>query len=248
MVPLPEAATIEELNTRLAEQCRESWQHTVAGQSVAIATLLDTERRCLRPLPTRPLDVRISREVLASSTARVKFETNQYSVPVRVAYAHLSLKADPFRVRIYHGEQLVAEHARAYGRHQVVEDWRHYLPLLLRKPGAVPFAAPLRHSDLPPIWEVFRQALVAQRTDGNREFVRLLQLSLTYALDEVTAALELVAATGRYSVAAVEQLLAWASEDSRGAAPLDREHYPHYHVPQPAPDLTAYNRLLEVEG
>lgn len=247
MVPLPQAATIAELNTRLAEQCREAWQQPIAGQSASIATLLETERRCLRPLPALPLDVSIRREVLASSTARVKFETNHYSVPVSAAYAHLSLKADPFRVRVYHGEQLVAEHVRAYGRHQVVEDWRHYLPLLLRKPGAVPFAAPLRHSNLPPVWEVFRQALVAQRLDGNREFVRLLQLSLTYPLDEVTAALELAAATGRYSVAAVEQLLAWASEDVHRAAPLDREHYPHYQVPQPAPDLAVYNRLLEVD-
>jgi hypothetical protein len=119
--------------------------------------------------------------------------------------------------------------------------------LLLRKPGAVPFAAPLRHSDLPPIWEAFRQALTAQRSDGNREFVRLLQLSLTYPLDEVTAALELAATTGRYSVTAVEQLLTWANEEASEAAPLDRERYPHYQVPQPAPDLGAYNRLLEVQ-
>ncbi len=248
MVPLPAAATIEELNLQLAEQCRQSWQQPMAGQSVPIATLLETERRCLRPLPTPPLDVSITREVLATSTARVKFETNQYSVPVSAAYAHLSLKADPFRVRIYQGEQLIAEHVRSYARHAVVEDWRHYLPLLLRKPGAVPFAAPLRHSDLPPIWETFRQALTSQRTDGNREFVRLLQLSLTYPLDDVTAALELAAATGRYSVAAVHQLLAWASDEAHEAAPLDPARYPHYHVPQPTPDLAAYNRLLEVEG
>lgn len=248
MVPLPEAATIEDLNRRLAEQCRQAWQQTMAGQTTTIASLLETEQRCLHPLPAQPLDVSISREVLATSTARVRFETNQYSVPVSTAYAHLLLKADPFRVRIYQGEHLVAEHVRSYARNAVVEDWRHYLPLLLRKPGAVPFAAPLRHNDLPPIWEAFRQALTAQRSDGNREFVRLLQLSLTYPLDEVTAALELAAATGRYSVTAVQQLLAWASDEARRAVPLDPVRYPHYHVPQPTPDLTAYNRLLEVEG
>jgi hypothetical protein len=125
MVPLPHAATIEELNTRLAEQCRQSWQQPMAGQSVSIATLLETERRCLQPLPAIPLDVSIRREVLASSTARVKFEPNQYSVPVSAAYAHLTLKADPFRVRLYQGEHRVAEHVRSYARHAVVEDWRH---------------------------------------------------------------------------------------------------------------------------
>ncbi|HEV2123209.1 MAG TPA: IS21 family transposase, partial [Chloroflexota bacterium] len=247
MVPLPEAATIEDLNTRLAEQCRQSWTQTMAGQSLPIATLLETERHALRPLPAQPLDVSISREVIATSTARVKFQTNHYSVPVRAAYAHLTLKADPFRVRIYQGETLIADHPRAYGRQQLIEDWRHYLPVLLRKPGAVPCAAPFRHSDLPPIWEAFRQELTARQADGNRAFVRLLQLSLVHPLEEVTAALELAAATGRYSVEAVQQLIAWATDDAGAAAPLDPQRYPHYHLAQPTPDLSAYNRLLEVE-
>ncbi len=49
----------------------------------------------------------------------------------------LTLKADPFRVRLYAGEELVATHPRCYEKRQVIEDWRHYVPLLVKKSFAV---------------------------------------------------------------------------------------------------------------
>ncbi len=61
----------------------------------------------------------------------------------------LTLKADPFRVRLYAGEELVADHPRCYEKRQVIEDWRHYVPLLVKKSFAVPWASALRHADLP---------------------------------------------------------------------------------------------------
>jgi hypothetical protein len=103
------------------------------------------------------------REVLVRSTGRVRFETNDYSAPVRYVGSRLTLKADPFAVRLFAGAERVAEHPRSYARGQVVEDFRHYVPLLLEKPFAVPFASALRHGALPPGWERFRQRLVVER-------------------------------------------------------------------------------------
>jgi hypothetical protein len=76
-------------------------------------------------------------EVLVHSTGRVRFQTNDYSVPMKSAYQRLTLKADPFRVRLYAGEDLGASHPRCYQKSQVIEDWRHYIPLLLKKSFAV---------------------------------------------------------------------------------------------------------------
>jgi hypothetical protein len=245
MVPLPSGDTIADLNQRLWQQCLAHLQTTMRGRDASIMTLLEHERQYLRPLPERPLDVDIVREVLASSTARVRFETNQYSVPTEAAYAQLRLHADPFHVRIYHGTRLLAEHPRSYARNQIIDDWRHYLSLLERKPGAVPFAAPLRHA-LPARWEAFRKELVARRTDGNLEFVRLLQLCQHYPEAEVGAAMDLAAAVGNYSVDAIQQLLGWAHDAPSTVAPLDPTQYPHYQLALPAADLSIYNRLLEV--
>ena len=69
---------------------------------------------------------------LVHSTGRVRFQTSDYSVPIQYAYQRLTLKADPFRVRLYAGEELVANHPRTYEKRHVIEDWQHYVPLLGR--------------------------------------------------------------------------------------------------------------------
>jgi transposase len=245
LVPIPAAPSLEALNADLRQRCLDDQQRVMAGRSQPIASALEVERRVLTPLPERPLEIGVVREVVVRSTGRVRFAANWYSVPVRYASGRLTLQADPFRVRLFAGQELVADHPRSYGREQVIEDFRHYVPLLLEKPFAVPFASALRQGQLPPAWEAFRRELVARREDGNREFARLLHLCLSHPVAEVSAALELAAASGSYSADAVRHLLQWAAAPAQGAAPLDPSRYPQYHRPQPRPDLAAYNRLLE---
>ena len=250
-VPIPQAENFAELNTWLLRQCRVDQQRIMAGpgHSTFIADLLAEERPLLTPLPERPVEVGELREVLVRSTSRVRFETNDYSVPVRYVGVRLTLKADPFAVRLFAGADVVATHLRSYARQQVVEDFRHYVPLLLEKPFAVPFASAVRNGALPLTWETFRRRLVAERAalslhDGNREFARILHLCLSHSVADVGAALELAAASSRYSADAVRQLLHWAGAPAPSTAPLDPARYPEYHLPQPRPDLAAYNRLL----
>ncbi len=257
LVPIPRVASLDELNAWLRLRCVEDQQRIMAGREQPIATALAMEQQALTPLPAHPVEVGDVREVVVRSTGRARYDTNWYSVPTRYAGTRLTLKADPFQVRLYAGDTLVATHARAYGREQVVEDFRHYVPLLLEKPFAVPFASALRSAlatgQLPPAWETFRQELVARREalgqqDGNREFARILHLCLTHSVAEVGAALELAAASGRYSADAVRHLLAWAEAPAVAAAPLDPARYPQYQLPQPRPDLAIYNRLLGAES
>jgi len=169
-------------------------------------------------------------------------------VPLRYVARRVTLKADPFRVRFFVGEEQITEHARCYGRHQVIDDFRHYVPLLMEKPFAVPHAAALRQADLPAHWEQFRKELVARREDGNREFARILHLCLTHSVAEVSAALELAAAQGSWSAEAVRHLLHWAAAPEPPIAPLDPARYPAYQAAHPRPDLTLYNRLLAVQN
>jgi hypothetical protein len=199
----------------------------------------------LLPLPTRPFETARRVVVTASKTAEVRFATNRYSVPVAYAYQPLVLKADVHTVRIYHHTTLIAEHARCYGRHQTISDWRHYLPLLERKPGAVPFAAALRNGDLAPVFETFRQGLCARQADGNRAFVAVLALCLQHPVALVTRAVTEAVARGAYQVAAVEQLLASWLTPVPPVAPLDPTRYPKYATLQLAPvSLAPYDQLL----
>src|SRR5260370_20570708 len=126
-------------------------------------------------------------------------KSNGYSAPIQYAYQRLTLKADPFRVRLYAGAEQVADHPRCYEKRQVIEDWRHYVPLLLKKSFAVPWASALRHGDLPPSFEAARLDLVAQRADRNREVARLLELCVTHDVQIVEISLAQARAQGGWS-------------------------------------------------
>jgi hypothetical protein len=101
---------------------------------------------------------------------------------------------------------------------------------------------------LPAHWERLRQDLVARRSDGNREFARILELAALHPLAEVDGALLLAAEHPDWNADTVHHLLAWLKEPSAPVAPLDAARYPSYQLALPLPDLERYNRLLEVRS
>lgn len=68
--------------------------------------------------------------------------------------------------------QVIAEHARLiqrnHGIRRTMYDWRHYLSVLQRKPGASPNGA--LFSDLPDAFKRL-QTILLKRQDGDREMV-----------------------------------------------------------------------------
>ena len=219
LVPIPQVASLEELpalNALLRERCLEDQQRIMAGQTASIAARLTVERAYLGPLPPHAPEIGVVREVVVRSTGQVRFEANVYSVPIQYAYRRLMLKADPFHVRLYADDALVATHPRSYAKGEVMEDWRHYVQVLLEKPFALPFASAIRRAlasgDLPTHWERLRQDLVARRTDGNHEFARLLELATTHPFAEVNDALLVAAERPDWNADTVRQLLDWLKD------------------------------------
>lgn len=243
--PMPVVGDWDDLNARLLAWCAAEQARTLAGQTQTIGQRWAEERRVMLPLPERPFDCSRRLAVTATKTAEVRFATNRYSVPVAYAYQPLVLKADVQTVRIYHQTTLIAEHARCYGRQQVISDWRHYLPALAQKPAAVPHAAALRQGALPTCFETFRQGLCAQQPDGNRAFVRVLELAALYSLPVVSQAVETALAHHLYQVAAVEQWVVGQARETSPPAPLDPARYPAYAAVQVAAgSVAAYQPLL----
>jgi transposase len=72
------------------------------------------EQTALRPLPARPLprrEQRVRRRV--ANDAFVDVETARYSVPYQLVRDHVDVAVDEQTVRIFHGTDLVATHARS---------------------------------------------------------------------------------------------------------------------------------------
>ena len=246
LAPPPEVRDLDELNAHLLASCQREGEATRPGADASVAARWREEQAALYPLPPQPFDCSRRVAVKATRTAEVTFATNRYSVPAACAHQPLTLKADVATIRIYKEATLVAVHPRCYGQHQRISDWRHYLPALARKPGAAPFAAALRHGDLPPSFEQFRQGLCAHLPDGNRAFVQLLELALAHPLPLVTQAVEQALACRAYQVEAVAQLVAQALAPTPVPAPLDPARHPAVALAAltlPPVSLAPYNQL-----
>lgn len=90
-----------------------------------------------------------------------------------------------------------------------------------------------------PVFETFRQGLCARQPDGNRAFVRVVELCLVHPVAWVRAAVRAAVACGADQVAAVEHLLAGRLAPPARPAPLDPARYPEYAAVQVAPVAVA---------
>ena len=116
-----------------------------------------------------------------SPTCLIHLDRNRYSVPAFFANRPVSVRVYPERI-VFVGEgQVICEHRRVFARsHQrksttTVFDWRHYLAVLQRKPGALRNGAPF--TELPLAFRALQQRML-KTPGGDREMVEILALVL----------------------------------------------------------------------
>jgi hypothetical protein len=135
-------------------------------------------------------------------------------VPSQYVGKTVTVKAFVFQVAIALQETVIAVHERSYDREEEVLDPHHYLPVLLRKPGAFERATPILTWPLPPVYDRYRRHL-KERHEGSRgikEYIRILMLLKDHPLDEVTAAVENAMSFGISSCDGVVNLLSQLHE------------------------------------
>ena len=90
-----------------------------------------------------------------------------------------------FALDLFNNE-VVADHPRHFRRDRIICDLWHYLPVLVKKPGALRNGAPFKDWDLPPALAQVR-AKLKSHTDGDRQFVKVLGALLDHGLAVVEA-------------------------------------------------------------
>lgn len=179
----PPFKSLQELNLWLTERCQTLWQETAHPQLKAhsLAECLEDEQARMMAIPAA-FDGFIEYSKRVSSTCLITFEHNRYSVPASFANRVISLRVYPERLVIVAEAQVVAEHVRAFNRDksmpgQTIYDWRHYLSVAQRKPGALRNGAPFL--ELPESFRQLRTHLL-KHTGGDREMVDILALVLLH--------------------------------------------------------------------
>jgi hypothetical protein len=190
-VPVPEVADFEELNDFLETRCRENLARTLRGKKGTKAELLKDDMKAFLPLPATPFDACKKASTTANRLSLVRFDCNDYSVPVRCAHHTVVVKGYTERVRIFRKDTLIAEHERIWEKEEIAFDPIHYLKLLERKPGALDHAKPLHDWNLPECFTHLRKRLEDEgRTEGTREFISILQLLEKHPMNKVSTAID----------------------------------------------------------
>ena len=197
----PVFASLAALNDWLAHRCRALWDDIAHPEQSGrtIADVWADEQPQLMALPP-PFDGYVEHLKRVSPTCLIHLERNRYSVPASFANRPVSVRLYADKIVVVAEGNVVAEHTRLINRDHkagiTVYDWRHYLAVLQRKPGAIRNGAPF--TELPTAFKQL-QAVLMKRTGGDREMVEVLALVLHHDEAAVLCAVELALESGAAS-------------------------------------------------
>ena len=196
--PMPNMPDLAALNTWLEQRCIALWRDIPhGGLPGTVADVWAAERAVLMLLPPA-FDGFVEQSKRVSPTCLINFERNRYSVPASFANRPISLRVYPDRIVVAAEGQILCEHPRLIQRsHQLpartIYDWRHYLAVIQRKPGALRNGAPF--TELPPAFRQMQEQML-RRPGGDRDMVDILALVLQHDEQAVLAAVEMALAAG----------------------------------------------------
>jgi transposase len=203
--------------------------------------LFELEKPKLRPLTLLPYDLATVSTVAVSRRCRVALDANHYSVPPRYANTHLTLKAYPEHLGLYHQDQLIAEHPRRYDRHQDYEKPEHVQELLAQRRQARTQQLLSRFLALSPRAAEYYQRLEEKRANPRHHLQKIVALSEIYGGEKVQRALEDAWAYQAFSCEYIANLLEQQARPpvQPGALHLTRQQ-DLLDLELPAPDLSLY--------
>jgi len=234
MVPVPQVKDYDELNQLLYNSCQSDLDRILRGKgSLSKKQLLHEDRMAAIALPDDTFDYRRSTSTFASSESLVRYDTNDYSVPVRFAHHQTTIKASVRFIEVYQQDRLIARHRRCWDRERQIFDPMHYLELLERKPGSLDYARPLEEWTLPDCFNTYRRCLEAHRENGTKEYIQVLLLLNKYSVQQITQAIHKALNQRIYCYCGLQQFLLTAEDYAFTTFNLaGREHLRHIVVHQ----------------
>jgi len=245
MVPVPEAASLEELNERVLRDCLAYGNHKMAGHEQKVAELYEDEKRHLLVLPEAVfINVQLH-EGRIDKYATVTADKNRYSVPSRYVGFKVRVLLHVDRVEIFTGGKKLAAHKRLYGNNKWSLDPDHYLELIQQRPMAFNSARPIRQwreswpESLHLLLERFCHA--QGETKGIKDFITVLMFYRDYRADEVEAAVDLALEKNISAGDGVRHILVYTNGADVPFAPLSGWSS------LPLPDVAVYGQLGGVQ-
>ena len=211
--------------------------------------LWQEERAHLQAVNPRPFDVGRVLALRANRQFRVSFESNRYSVPARFAGSPVTVKVYPDRLCIYHGEMLIARHARSFERHRDIEDPDHAKALVTQRRHARDAHVLKRFLALSPLAAKYHAGLVERRGNGLAHVRKIVVLAEIHGDEPVARALADALAFEAFSSEYIAHLIEARTRQLPEASPLSlMRRQDVLELELPPADLSAYAKVTGDEN
>ena len=182
LVPVPQVATLAELNARLEKHDRADDHRRIGHRVRTVGEDFALEAALLRPLPVEPFEAGLVLTPRVDRHARITVRQCQYSVPAKLIGQRVRVLLRADELVIFAGRRQVARHERSTVRGSATLLLDHYLEVLAHKPGALPGATALVQARTAGTFTAAHEAFWAAArkahgdADGTRELVEVLLL------------------------------------------------------------------------
>lgn len=231
-VPIPRVDTIDELNAEALRRCLRYREHKISGRNRLVGEMALASRARMTPLPRYRFDPAKTITAKVDDYATVRFDGNNYSVPVKYAGKEVSAKGYGNEVVIVYRNDEIARCARCYEKGKTQYRLEHYLDLIDSRPRSVFNAKPVKDNVSAKLLEIGR------RLSGPKEMVKLLRLCVDYGEDKVMGAIERIRAT-ELSVEQVQAFLIPVNEPVK--------IHPQFDIQVAKPQFAKYDALVNRE-
>lgn len=274
LVPVPEVATLAELNEKIAGIDVEEDARHIHGRPRSIGHDFAVEASLLGPLPFDDFDCGLTLTPKVGRDSRITVRQNYYSVPARFIGQRVRVSLRANDLVVYERHEIVARHPRLSRRYAYRDELDHYLEILLTKPGALAGSTALAQAreqgTFTAIHEAFWEAARKAHGDaaGTRALIDILLLhrrlpapavlaGITTALEAGSTAPDLVAIEARKAATDAKTV----SEHSDGPEAEEEEVSPEVgarilslpgrraELPvdtRPEPSVAVYDQLLSL--
>lgn len=252
LVPVPEAATLAELNKRMLAGCEGDLKRRIVGRLETVGESFARERPLLRTLPNEAASTEEELTPRVDAKSLVTIKQNRYSVPVCLVGLRVNARVGAREIELRHDGKEIACHERLRGRFGVCAVLDHYLELLTRKPGALAGSLALHQERERGVWPVCFDRLwsaIALRygaSEAARQMVDVLMLAREHGAEQAERAVCGALDAGAHDGRAVAVLARRAGRSKTPA--LDDLPERLLALGAPEPTLANYDALLVGAG
>lgn len=165
------------------------------------------EKPRLRSLPVIPFQTDDVVSAVVNSHARIRFDSNRYSVPPELARKTVTVRANNDDVWVIYQGQEVARHRRCYERRQLIRKDEHLLQAKTMKRRQRKNSVEAAFVALGEVAQKFHWKLLQQPVKPQTHLRRLLKLKDLYGREELLPALQQALEYETYDASYVEAIL-----------------------------------------